>query len=212
MCTISIKVQFVFLDSSTEEITVVLWEKGSLITSGVSITSSTKFPWDHEEHDSEFPWDYEDHDSESILINQTVTTTPPVQSPTEPTNVSSTDPTNVSSTDPTNVSSTDQTNVSPSDPSNVSSTDPTNVSSTDQTNLSSTNLTNVSFTGSTVIPGKNMVTRKPINMNIYEDDYTKIIAPVVFVHCERANINSSISFHYIIFSSSGPNVSSLMMI
>ena len=180
MCTISIKVQFVFLDSSAEEITVVLWEKGSLITSGVSITSSTKFPWDHEDHDSEFPWDYEDHDSESTLINQTVTTTPPVQSTTEP------------------------TNVSPSDPTNVLSTDPTNVSSTD--------LTNVSFTGPTAIPGKNMVTRKPINMNIYEDDYTEIIAPVVFVHREQAHINSTISFHYIIFSTSGPNVSSLMMI
>ena len=45
--------------------------KGNLITSGIYITSSTEFPWDHE-----------DHDSMSALINQTVATTPPVQTTT----------------------------------------------------------------------------------------------------------------------------------
>ena len=64
-------IYIVFSDSSTEEITVVIWTKDSFIALGNSITSSTKFPWDHE-----------DDDSKSALINQTATTTPPVQSTT----------------------------------------------------------------------------------------------------------------------------------
>ena len=113
--------------------------KDSLIISSVSVTSSTKFPWDHED------------DDKSTLTNQNVTTTLPVQS--------------------------------------------------------STDLTNVSITGPTVIPGKNMVARKTINVNIYETAFIEIIAPVVFVHRDQGRMNSSL---FITFNMSGPNVRYLM--
>ena len=72
---------------------------------------------------------------------------------------------------------------------------------------SSTDLTNVSVTGPTVIAGKNMVTTKPISVNIYETAFIEIIAPVVFVQRDQGRMNSSF---FITFNMSGPNVRYLM--